>query len=327
VLFLQKEEVVERIKTGLAMLVVASLMLLGLVACGGETPTPTPLPPTPTPVPPSPTPIPPTATTVTSGGSGEIATEADRELVAEALENAEALTSYHFTLDLKQTEFITQPATLEGDYMAPNVVYIKGNIGGEAVEQIAVGDDVWEKQGSDWVKREPESSDTSADPFGFNAEEIVSGGNPLEEIAGITSGVSEFSSDGEETINGVSTRKFGFVLDAEAMAGDSGMDLGDMDDLGGGTLNVDPDEQQLHKLGINLNLGPLMDLMLRGFAEAFSGTPTPGGPQPTPFPSMQIDFDMTISRHNDPSINIPLTDEMRQAMEDDETESAETPTP
>jgi hypothetical protein len=318
----QKEEVVERIKSGLAMLAVASLMLLGLVACG-ETPTPTPLPPTPTPVPPSPTPVPPTPTTVTSGGGGAVATDADKELVAEALQNAQDLSSYHFTLDLQETEFITQAAKLEGDYMAPDVVYIKGTMGDESIEQIAVGSQVWEKQGSDWVKREVDPNASSADPFGFNAEEIVSGGNPLAEIAGLTEGVSEFTSEGDETINGVSTRRFAFVLDAAAMAGDSGMDLGNMGDLGGGTLSVDPDEKQLHKLGIDLNLGPLMELMIRGFAEAFSGTPTPGGPQPTPFPSMQIVFEMTISKHNDPSINIPLTDEMKAAMEEAEA----TPTP
>jgi hypothetical protein len=315
-----KEEFVERIRTALAMLVVAALMVLGLVACGGETPTPTPLPPTPTPVPPSPTPVPPTPTTVTSGGGGETATADDRSLITEALSNAESLESYHFTLDLKETEFITQPAKLEGDYMAPNVVYIKGTMGDQAVEQIAVGDKVWEKQGGSWVARTPDTGDTSASPFGFNAEEIVSGGNPLAEISGIAGGVKEFRSQGTESINGVSTRKYDFTLDAESMAGGSGADLSGMGDLGGGTLNIDPDKKQLHKLGIDLDLGPLLDLMMRGFAEAF-GTPTPGGPAPTPSPSMKIQFEMTISKHNDPSINIPLTDEMKAAM------SQATPTP
>jgi hypothetical protein len=317
---------VERVKTGLAMLVVASLMLLGLVACGGETSTPTPLPPTPTPVPPSPTPVPATPTTAAASG-GAVATEADKELVAESLKNAQELERYHFTLDLKETEYITQAATLEGDYMAPDVVYIKGNLGGESVEEIAIGGEVWEKQGSDWVKREVDPNASSADPFGFNPEEIASGGNPLAEIAGLTQGVTNFTSEGTETINGVNTRKFSFVLDAASMAGDTGMDLGDIGDFGGGTVSVDPEEKQLHKLGIDLNLGPLMELMIRGFAEAFSGTPTPGGPQPTPFPSMQVVFDMTISQHNDPSIDIPLTDEMRKAMEDGQSSAGETPTP
>jgi hypothetical protein len=30
---------------------------------------------------------------------------------------------------------------------------------------------------------------------------------------------------------------------------------------------------------------------------------------------MEVQFDMTISRHNDPSISIPLTDEMKAAMQ------------
>jgi hypothetical protein len=100
-----------------------------------------------------------------------------------------------------------------------------------------------------------------------------------------------------------------------------------MGDLGGGTVNIDPQEKQLHRLGIDLDFGPLMDLMMRGFAEAFSGTPTPGGPAPTPFPAMEIKFDMTISRHNDPTINIPLTDEMQQSLGDQESLAGETPTP
>jgi hypothetical protein len=325
---------VERIKTGLAMFVVASLMLLGLVACGGQTPTPTPLPPTPTPVPPSPTPVPATPTTAVTGGGGVTASDSDRELVTEALANAEALTAYHFTLDLKETEFITVPARLEGDYMAPNVVYIKGTLGDESVEQIAVGDEVWEKQGSNWVKREVDTDDSSADPFAFNAEEIVSGGNPLAEIADLVTGVGELTSEGEQTINGVTTRRFSFVLDPASMAGDTGVDMSGMGDLGGGAVNVDPSKKQLHQLDINLNLGPLMELFIRGFAEAFAGTPTPGGPQATPFPDMEIEFEMVISKHNDPSINIPLTEEMRQAMESQDTETDnddmdadETPTP
>jgi hypothetical protein len=303
------------------MIFVAALLLLGLAACGGGTATPTPVPPSPTPVPPSPTPIPPTATAGLTGG-GEAATDADTALVSEALKNAEALQTYHFTLDLKETEFITMPAKLEGDYMAPNVVYIKGTIGDESVEQIAVGDTIWQKEGSSWVKRADAPADTSADPFGFNAENIVSGGNPLGDIAGLVSGVGELRSEGEESINGVTTRRFSFTLDAASMAGADAAALGDMPDLGGGGVNVDPAKKQLHKLNVKLNLGPLMELFIKGFAEAFAGTPTPGGAKPTPFPAMNIEFEMVISKHDDPSINIPLTDEMKAAM----TEAA-TPTP
>ena len=302
------------------MLAVALLMVLGLVACGGEAPTPTPLPPTPTPVPPTVTPLPPSPTPMaaaptseTTGGGGAAASDDDQELVRDALENAEKMTSYHFSLDLKETEFITQPAKLEGDFMAPNVVYIKGTMGDQNVEQIAIGDRIWEKQGSDWVEKS-ESDDSASDPLGLNAEDMVTGGNPLSEIAGLVSGVDNLQSAGDETINGVTTRHYTFRLDAASLAGASGEDMSGMPDLGGGDLNVDPDKRQLHQLGINLNLGPLMELMFRGFAEAF-GTPTPGGAAPTPFPSMTVQFDMTISKHNDPSISIPLTDEMKAAME------------
>jgi hypothetical protein len=40
-------------------------------------------------------------------------------------------------------------------------------------------------------------------------------------------------------------------------------------------------------------------------SQAFGGTPTPGGAAPTPFPSLDFDISMTISKHNDPSIKVP----------------------
>jgi hypothetical protein len=246
------------------------------------------------------------------GGGGAEASDDDQELVRDALQNAEEMTSYHFTLDLKETEFITQPAKLEGDYMAPNVVYVKGKMGDESIEEIAIGDRTWQKQGGEWVEQ-TEGDDSSSNPLGLNPEDMVTGGNPLSEIADLVSGVNNLQTAGEETINGVTTRHYTFRMDAASLGAGSGEDLSGMPDLGSGDLNVDPGKKQLHRLGINLNLGPLMELMFRGFAEAL-GTPTPGGAAPTPFPSMEVQFDMTISRHNDPSISIPLTDEMKAAM-------------
>ena len=60
------------------------------------------------------------------------ASDSDRELVTEALANAEALTAYHFTLDLKETEFITVPAKLRNYAAIEKEVVIIGDTYDEA---------------------------------------------------------------------------------------------------------------------------------------------------------------------------------------------------
>jgi hypothetical protein len=54
------------------LVVLMVIVALGLTACAGSQPTPTPVPPTPTPVPPTPTPVPPTPTPVPPTATPEL---------------------------------------------------------------------------------------------------------------------------------------------------------------------------------------------------------------------------------------------------------------
>jgi hypothetical protein len=305
--YTQRRNFVKQTKAIVLTLVIMALSLFGLYACGGETPTATPVPPSPTPVPPSPTPQ-----AAKDATSDEIAT------IKEALANASELKSYHFTMDVAPSDFITQPVKAEGDYVAPNTTYIKGTMGGRNIEQIVVGDKIFEK-GSNGQWTEKQKEDTSSDPLSsFNPDEIASGGNPVEGIGSLFEQVKTYKNEGTETMNGVQVTKYSFKLDLSEMMGSepmpSGVNLSSMD-LGGGAIWIDTSAKNLHKIDLNLNLGPIMELLVQAFS-GLMGTPGPGTPTPaaTPFPQMAVNLIMTISKHNDPSISIPLTAEMKQAQ-------------
>jgi hypothetical protein len=61
----------------------------------------------------------------------------------------------------------------------------------------------------------------------------------------------------------------------------------------------------MHRLDMHMDVGVLMKMLVEAMSQAFGGTPTPGGAAPTPFPALDFDLSMTISKHNDPSIKVP----------------------
>jgi len=283
-----------------------ALSLFGLYACGGDTATPTPIPPTATPVPPTPTPQ-----------AAKDATSSEVSLIQETLANTGSLQSYHFTMDVAPSDFITQPIKAEGDYVAPDTTYIKGTMGGQNIEEIVVGGKVFEK-GADgkWTEKQPADTSNSDPTQMFNPDAIASSGNPLQGLGSLFESIKTYKNEGTETMDGKQVTKYSFKLDLAEMAGGQPMPEGlnlSSTDLGSGAVWIDPTAKNLHKLQIQLNLGPLMEMLTQAFS-GMLGTPTPGGPQPTPFPQMAVNLSMTVSKHNDPSIKIPLTDEMKQAQ-------------
>lgn len=292
---------------------------IGLTACGGETPaTATLPPPTATSVPPTATSVPPTATTVSSAGAvpttgdtGASATSAplsaDMSLVTNAVSATEKLNSYHFVLSASGSA-ITQTVAAEGDYIGPDSSYVKGTIGSQQVEEIIVNNKAYTKDASgNWV----EQVDTSSSSTGFiNPKDIVGTANPLADISQLVDAGSDLKLVGEESVNGKSTKHYTFVLDAQKMAlGQSGQPLpsqlgANIPSIGGGAVWVDADGKYVERLEMNIDMGPLMQ-MLADLGAAFSGTPTPGGPAPTAIPSQTINFRIDISRQNDPSLKLP----------------------
>ena len=302
-------------------LAIMVLALVGLYACGGESATPTAVPPSPTPVPPSPTPLlpSPTSQAATGASSDEVT------LIHDAVTNADNLKSYHFTIDVEPSEFITQPVKAEGDYVAPNTTYIKGTIGQQNIEEIVIGDKVFVKDASgNWTEQQKPDTNNNDPTAAFSSEQMVNSGNPAAGLGSLINSVQTYKNEGSETINGVNTTKYSFKLDIAEMMGSGGMPPGlnlGSTDLGGGALWIDPSAKNIHKIDAQINLGPLLDLMTQAFS-SLGGTPTPGGAQPTPLPQLAVHVIINVSKHNDPSINIPLTDEMKKAQ----AEAAATPT-
>lgn len=67
----------------------------------------------------------------------------------------------------------------------------------------------------------------------------------------------------------------------------------------------------LHKLTFQGDLS-ITEKMMQLARDWKYGTPTPGGPTPTPPGSKRLNFEMTINRHNDPSLTLPVSDEVFQ---------------
>lgn len=318
--------------------IVLSLLLLALAslvlyACGSEPPTPTPPPPTNTVPPPTATTAPeeeeePTAASTPAAGrtrtpltsvrrtptagtrSGTAASADDVALIKESAKAVEELTSYHFTMEVAPSEFITRPVEAEGDFVGPNSTYIKGTAGGEQIEQLIVGENVYRKTaGGEWVLAEKPETNPGDMTAAFSTEALTAGGNPVKGFSDLLESIPEFQDQGEETINGVKVRHFTFDLDMAAMMGGDVAEVekmfgGEIPPLGNGAVWIDPATKNMHRLDIRMDIGVLLRMMIEGFAQAF-GTPTPGGAGPTPFPELAFDMSMTISKHNDPSITVP----------------------
>jgi hypothetical protein len=291
-----------------SLLLLLSMLLGVLAACGGDTPTNTPVPPPPTntTAPPTNTTAPPTntaapAAAATSGtGSGAEASSADMDLITQAFTATQELKSYHYTLKASGDVF-TQTIDLTGDYVAPDKAYAKGSAGGETVEQLATGGKPYRKDATGkWVET------TESDASGANpAESVVQEANVLASVSTFTAAGSAYRNVGTETIDGVSTTHYAGTIDASKMSGAESLGvLGSVPPLGDISVWIDPQTKYVHKLDMNVDLGTFMQTMA-GVVEALQGTATPGGPTATAVPSLKFTINMTVSKQNDPSISIP----------------------
>jgi hypothetical protein len=321
----------------ISILVIMTMMLSLLAACGGENPTATPIPPTATAVPPTATAVPPTATTEAmmgttpeattgtggaSGGAsgGMAATPADVALIQQAVTATQELKSYHFTM-MASGDIMTQPVQLEGDFVAPDKLYVKGTAEGKQIEQVVSGGKAYQKDASGkWAEVQPTPEATPSGLGGaglggalpgVNPNDLVQDPNIIKSLAPLLTSVGGFSdTQQDETINGVSTKHYTFKMDAASMMRAQGGAESlppNMQDVsfGGGGFWIDPQTKYLHKLDMTIDFAGLMKFMFDAMAAAFGGTATPGGEQPTPTPAVNITISVTISKHNDPSITVP----------------------
>jgi hypothetical protein len=295
-------------------LALGTYMLGTLAACGGDNPTPTavptntPAPPTATPVPPTATPAPPTSTALPATAvptGGQPASSSELAMVSQALTNTRELKSYHFTMEGSGDVF-TQPLKIEGDFVAPDKVYVKGMIDGVETEELATGGQAYSRTaGGKWthVTAQSSGSGTTITPV-----DLQKNPNPRAGLGPLLDGSLPYKNAGSETINGTQTTHFQAVMDLAAMmggAGGPGIPGGADTSLGSIDIWAAPDTKLVHKIGMDLDLAALINLMATAFA-GMEGTPGPGTPTATPLPtSMKMKLIFVISKHNDPSITVP----------------------
>lgn len=142
-----------RMRNVVACALLVLITMVGLYACGGDQPTPTPAPPTETPVPPTDTPAPPTATTASTSGqtggvaAGGIATGPAIDLMDKASQTMKTVKSMHIKMVVMSgTE---QSLVGEGDVEPPDKVRLTMDMGSLGSSEIVlVGQDTYMKLGT-----------------------------------------------------------------------------------------------------------------------------------------------------------------------------------
>jgi hypothetical protein len=317
-----------------SMLLLLSIMLGLLAACGGDTPTATAVPPpatntsappTNTTLPPSPTTAAPTATiaavtaatatpeamipaptepptggglaTPTAGVSGgTIATPAGTPVSsAEEILIEQALTA---TKELKSYHF-TMSAT--GDVFT-QPVQIEGDY--VAPDKAYIKGTMGGQQVEEVVSAGKVYDKVNgqwvpqAQPTpgaeGINPVDLTSSANPLESLSSLTGAGTQYHDVGQETIDGVQTRHFVGEIGTASMMGGSG-DTSGMPDLQIGSVNLWIDPSTKYIHKMTLNVD--LAALLNLMSAAFSqlaGTPEPGTPTATPLPT-SLKMDIQIT--------------------------------
>jgi hypothetical protein len=289
------------------LLVMVSLVLAG---CGGSTsaPTATPLPiATGTPVPPPPSPVPPTSTVAppTATGGAQPASAQDLALIQQALTTTAALNSFHVIQSVSGS-MSPQARDIEGDYVASEGLYVKGKVGDQQGSFLKVGTQNYKQDpGGNWV---PWTDPTEIKPQ--TPQEIM--GGTYTGMGGIAA-ISTFQNAGApETIEGSSAQVEHFVgtIPFNTIPGipPSIAAMKGLPPAGTIALWIDPTAKIVYKFELNVDTGPAMAVAAAQLATpgATSGaTPGAGTPTAVPAQAATLALKMSITRPNDPTIQVP----------------------
>lgn len=276
------------------------LALVLLVGCGNDVaptatalPTVAPPPATSTQAAARSTLPPPTNTTAppTNTLAAQPASAADLGLIHQALSGMAGLKSFHFS-QMTAGSLVHQARDIEGDYVAPDGLYAKGQMSGTRGEFLKVGTHNYKKDAAgNWVawtdpsEKQPQTAQETMGSFFGSAASIVA--------------FSDLQNAGTESLNGVITQRFnGTIPLGKAPGGAQFAGLTDLPPAGTVALWIDPQTKVLHKLEIHLDTGPAM-------AAALAELATPGVPTAAPQAPAVLTVAMIVTRPNDPAIRVP----------------------
>jgi hypothetical protein len=231
------------------------------------------------------------------------------DLIMEALTNTRELKTFHFNMEISG-DIITQTTKADGDY-ADGRTRANVTAGTETSEYLAANGKNYKMVNGQWVEQ---TEDVGGGGGMLDPGSLARSPNPLETLDQLGQAGSNYRDTGQdETINGVQTRHFTYDLDINKMMGsgdtsdmppEMAQAIANLGKLGGGDMWIDPSAKQLHRLTMRLDFAKLMELLTLAFS-MLGGTPTPGGTPPTPTPPINVDINIGISKHNDPSITVP----------------------
>ncbi len=193
-----------KIKQYAATVALLGATSLGLAACGGETPTPTPLPPTPTTAPPTATTAPLPTNTVASANTGSGGPAMD--LLNQSQTAMKGIKSYHFVLKMESNGGVTLQA--DGDFMTPDSARLNMDMGSLGkTEMLVIGQDTYIKNpaGEGYIS----ASNTGTAGL---AESLSPG-----QFTSFSQGAQNVSKVGDETVDGASTTHIKFSYDLDKM--------------------------------------------------------------------------------------------------------------
>jgi hypothetical protein len=221
------------------------------------------------------------------------ATAAEVALITAADTGVADLHSFHYTQVIAGSAF-AQPWNIEGDYVAPDQEYFKGQLSGAQGEFLRIGTKSYQKDTKGaWVAWAVLGETTPQTPHDL-IRTFFSG---LASIAAL----ADFQNSGAtETLDGVSTQHFVGTIPIGKMPGVPAAVAAIPDLPPAGTIAfwIDPTTKILHRVEVRLDTGPAM-------AAASTRLATSSAPTVVPAPAYVFTVDMTVSRPNDPAVQVP----------------------
>jgi hypothetical protein len=283
-----------------ALLVWLTGALAVLAACG-DTPTPTAVPPTPTA---TPVPLPPTAGPVSGGPAGQPGTDADVQLINDAITATTKVDSYHFVVNLSVPGAV-ESGTIEGDYAAPDKAHLFVKTGQTTQEIVNIGGTGWVKQADGTWQSVDLSAAASgaAGAGGMGGLGAMAGGldptkasNLFGLLGRFAAGINTTNKVGTESINGIVVTHYNVPLFLGNLMGTGGSTTPGETPLGYADVWIDPTTKLTHRLAVRLDLTELMQVG----TSLLGPTPVPGAPTPTPLPPVVITGNMDLKDFNKP---------------------------